>query len=58
MTQRFLTAIGIAVLTFGVASPLLAPPQPVPEIDPSVAQNALTLFVGGVLVLLGRRRHD
>jgi len=56
--QRFLTGLGIAVLTFGVASPVLAPPSPVPEIDPNLAQNALTLLTGGVLVLLGRRRRD
>ncbi len=30
----------------------------VPEIDPGVAQGALTLLVGGVLVLLGRRQRD
>ncbi len=55
--QRLLTGLGIAVLTIGVASPAFAD-VPVPEIDPSVAQSALTLLVGGVLVLLGRRRGD
>jgi hypothetical protein len=47
-----------AVLTIGVASPAWAPTPAVPEIDPSVAQSALTLLVGGVLVLLGRRQRD
>jgi len=56
MMQRFLTALGIAVLVVGVTSPALA--RPVPEIDPSTAQSALTLVVGGVLVLLGRSRRD
>jgi len=56
--KRCLTWLGIAVLSIGVVSPVLAPPNPVPEIDPSVAQSALTVLVGGVLVLLGRRRRD
>jgi len=51
-----LTWLGIAVLAIGVASPAFA--RVVPEIDPSVAQSALTVLVGGVLVLLGRRRRD
>jgi len=50
--------LGMAVLTIGVFSPALAQARPVPEIDPSVAQSALTVLVGGVLVLLGRRRRD
>ena len=50
--------LGMAVLTIGVFSPVLAQARPVPEIDPSVAQSALTVLVGGVLVLLGRRRRD
>ena len=57
--KRCLTWLGIAVLSIGVVSPVFAPlPPPVPEIDPSIAQNALTVLVGGVLVLLGRRRRD
>ena len=30
------------------------PPAPIPEIDPSLAAGALTLVVGGILVLMGR----
>ena len=57
--ERFLTGLAIAVLTIGAASPALAGPLAVPEIDPSdVAQSALLMLVGGVLVLLGLRRRD
>jgi len=56
--KQSLTWLGIAVLTIAVISPALAQTQPVPEVDPSVAQSALTVLVGGVLVLLGRRRRD
>ena len=56
--KQCLTWLGIAVLTIGAVSPALADINVVPEIDPSVAQSALTVLVGGVLVLLGRRRRD
>jgi len=55
--KRCLTWLGVALLTVGVVSPAFAG-VPVPEIDPSVAQSALTVLVGGVLVLLGSRRRD
>ena len=55
--KQCLTWFGIAVLSIGVISPAFARVG-VPEIDPSVAQSALTVLVGGVLVLLGRRRRD
>ena len=55
--KRCLTWLGIAVLALGAVSPVFARVG-VPEIDPSVAQSALTVLVGGVLVLLGRRRRD
>ena len=29
-----------------------------PEIDPSVARSAITILVGGVLMLAGRRRRS
>jgi len=54
-------ALGVAVLALGTAAPALAGdycPQVVPELDPSVAQSALTLLVGGVLTLFGRRRNE
>jgi len=37
-----------------VAQAIPPPPTSVPEIDPSMAAGALTLLVGGVLVLAGR----
>jgi hypothetical protein len=51
-----LFVLGTLVMAFGVAGPAWGPPAPVPEIDPGVAQSALTMLVGGVLVLLGQRR--
>ncbi len=59
--QRYLTwGLGLAVLTMGLVLPPFANAEcivtAVPEIDPSVAQSALTVLVGGVLVLLGRRQ--
>ena len=48
----------MAILSLRVISPAFAQTAPVPEIDPSIAQSALTVLVGGVLVLLGRRRRD
>jgi hypothetical protein len=58
--QRYLALTGLALVALAIGS--VAPAHagcvvPVPEIDPSVAQSALTLLVGGVLVLLGRRRQ-
>jgi len=55
--QRCLTWLGVVLLIAGAVSPAFADVG-VPEIDPSVAQSALTVLVGGVLVLLGRRRRD
>ncbi len=62
--RRYLTwkGLGLAVLTMGLMLPPFAsagfcPIPAVPEIDPSVAQSALTVLVGGVLVLLGRRQR-
>jgi hypothetical protein len=56
--KRCLAWFGVATLAIGLASPAFGIPGAVPEIDPSVAQSALTVLVGGVLVLLGRRRRD
>ena len=33
------------------------PPPRAPEIDPSVARGAVTVLVGGALMLAGRRRR-
>lgn len=35
----------------------LAPSQTIPEIDPASAANALTLLIGGVIMLTDRRRR-
>jgi hypothetical protein len=51
-----LFVLGTLVMAFGVAGPAWGPPAPVPEIDPGIAQSALTMLVGGILVLLGQRR--
>jgi len=39
-----------------LTSPAFGQTQPVPEIDPSLVQSGLTILVGSVLVLMGRRR--
>jgi hypothetical protein len=41
---------------FVLTSPAFGQRQPVPEIDPNMVQTGLTVLVGGVLVLIGRRR--
>jgi len=56
--SRLLTGLGVAVVAVGLCSLAFANAAPVPEIDPSLAQNALTLLTGGMLVLLGRRSRD
>ncbi|MFI5397305.1 MAG: hypothetical protein ACHQ9S_17345 [Candidatus Binatia bacterium] len=48
--------LGLAILALALAAPAFAIPNPVPEIDPSLVQSALTVLVGGVLILLGQRR--
>ena len=42
---------------FALASPAFGQVQQVPEIDPNLVQTGLTVLVGGVLVLIGRRRR-
>jgi hypothetical protein len=54
MRSSTLFVLGTVVMALGMAGPAWG--IPVPEIDPGVAQSALTVLVGGVLVLLGRRR--
>jgi hypothetical protein len=50
-----LIVLGTLVMAFGAAGPAWG--TAVPEIDPGIAQSALTVLAGGVLVLLGRRRR-
>ena len=50
--------LALALVLLGTVSAVYAgPPLPpaVPEIDPSMATGALSLLVGGVLILMGRR---
>jgi hypothetical protein len=53
------TALGFLLVFGTLASPAAAtPPFPTPEIDPSSITGALTLLVGGMLMLTaGRRRR-
>ncbi len=53
----FRAALGFA-LVFGVlVSPALAtPPFQTPEIDPGSLGSAVTLLIGGMMILTGRRR--
>jgi LPXTG-motif cell wall-anchored protein len=53
MRQSF-KVLSLAVLALAVAVPAFA--SVVPEIDPGTAVSGLSLLVGGVLVLRGRRR--
>lgn len=53
MTQPF-KILSLAALALAVAIPAFA--TVVPEIDPGMAVSGLSLLVGGVLVLRGRRR--
>lgn len=55
--KTFLTMLGVAALAFAGAAPAFAPVPPAPEIDPNLVQTGLTILVGGVLVLAGRRRR-
>jgi len=63
---RSIKTLALVILALGLANPVwggngcgpLSPPCPrIPEIDPGFAQSALTLLVGGVLMLRGRRRR-
>ena len=50
--------LGLALIFSAVAGSAMAFPglPDVPEIDPSSMMSAMTLFVGGVLMLTGKRR--
>ncbi|HUA21129.1 MAG TPA: hypothetical protein VMB25_20415 [Bryobacteraceae bacterium] len=47
--------VGMALLVAGIASLCLATPV-APEIDASMAGNALALLAGAVLMIRGRKR--
>jgi uncharacterized membrane protein HdeD (DUF308 family) len=53
--KNSLKVLTMAVVAVAVAVPAFA--TPVPEIDPSMAASGLTALIGGVLVLMGRRRR-
>ncbi|MCC6493154.1 MAG: hypothetical protein IT424_09040 [Pirellulales bacterium] len=56
MAQRFITFAGYALLVVGLGNvALAAPPLPTPELDAGSIGSAITLAIGGVLVLSGRR---
>ena len=48
--------LGVAMMAFAVVTPAFAQPSQVPEIDSNLVQTGLTILVGGVLVLVGRRK--
>ena len=54
--KTLLRILGVATMAFAVATRAFARPGDVPEIDPNLVQTGLTVLVGGVLVLMGRRR--
>ena len=50
--------IGLVITVVAVAVPAYAiRPVAAPEIDPSLVVSGLAALVGGVLVLMGRRRR-
>ncbi len=48
--------LGFAALVIGAALYLPAPPQAVPEINPTSASSAIALLAGGLLLLRTRRK--
>jgi hypothetical protein len=49
---------GLALILAALATPALAfDPEPVPEIDPGSLGSALTLLIGGALILTNRLRR-
>ena len=48
-------SLGFALVFAACAGTALAR-EPVPEIDPGSAASAITLFVGGILLLMPRRQ--
>ena len=57
--KQLLGIIGLAITAVAVAVPAYAGhiAAAVPEIDPSMVVSGVTALVGGVLVLMGRRRR-
>jgi len=54
--KQWLGIVGLVIMA--VAVPAYATrPVAAPEIDPSMAVSGVTALVGGVLVLVGRRRR-
>ncbi len=53
----FRAALGFALVFGALVSPAIAaPPFPTPEIDPGSLGSAVTLLIGGMMILTARRR--
>jgi hypothetical protein len=50
------TACGLALLVAAMAATASAHPPEAPEIDPGSMSSALTLLIGGLMLVAGRRR--
>ena len=55
MMKESLRVLGLVTLVVAAAAPAFA--SAVPEIDPTTAVSGVTALVGGLLVLMGRRRR-
>ena len=56
--KQWLGIVGLVIMAVAVAVPAYATrPVAAPEIDPSMAVSGVSALVGGVLVLVGRRRR-
>ena len=49
-------ALGMALVLTSIARADLGPPPAAPEIDPGSMASAMTLLVGGAMMLTGRSR--
>lgn len=52
------TACGLALLVAAMASTASAHPPAAPEIDPGSMGSAVTLLIGGLMLMTGRRRKS
>jgi hypothetical protein len=55
--KTFICSCVVAAVVLCTAGAVMAvpPPEVVPEIDPGMATGALSVLIGGALILLGRR---
>lgn len=56
--KNLVTSVILAAVILGTAGAALAVPPvaSAPEIDPGMATGAISVLVGGALILLGRRK--